>query len=303
MQETGRLITGKDVMPRVNKWLSGSGQTMGAVAYVTRDHLQLKDGDVLFVNASHDAVSQGGTNPDLLLDLLGRGVVVINDPTLHAKVIVKGRRAAIGSANLSARTLTLNEAVWVTQDGAVLESAERWLNEMLDERAEMTESELQGLRGLFPNGGDGHEPAGPEVTVDPFDPDRVESIIFWAADDDASDDLPGGGEASEIEPGLDGYRWIQNEDWEDARKGQVWMRYERKLESPRRVIQPRSTQEARDGSRWTRVGFRRADRGMRSMPAWLRDEYGDEIRARESFEVKNPDRVRELLSLWSDAPG
>lgn len=210
---------------------------------------------------------------------MGRGVV-INDQTRHAKVIVKGRRAAIGSANLSGRTLPLNEAVWVTQDDAVLESAERWVNEMLDERAEMTESELQGLTGLFPKGRDGNEPAGPEVTIDPFDPDRVESIIFWAADGDKSGGLPGDREASEIEPGLDGYRWIHNEDWADARKGQVWMRYERKLESPRRVIQPCSTQEAPDGSRWTRVGFLRADRGMRSMPAWLRDEYGDAIRAR-----------------------
>lgn len=99
----------------------------------------------------------------------------------------------------------------------------------------MTERDLESLQHLFPEGGSRHEPTGPEARVDPFAPDRVETVICWAWDDYEVEELDPRRETSEVEPGLDGYRWIQNQRWKEARKGQVWMRYERKLESPRRV--------------------------------------------------------------------
>ncbi len=111
-----RLFVGDKVMQRVAAALPKRGSTWAAVAYVTLDHLALRHGDALAVNASTSAVRSGATNPSLLLELQARDVIVVNQPMLHAKAIVRGGTVAVGSANLSGRTSDLQELMWVTKD-------------------------------------------------------------------------------------------------------------------------------------------------------------------------------------------
>lgn len=103
------LFVGTDVMPRVAAALPKRGPTVAAIAYVTQDHLGLGREDALAVNVSTAAVRSGATDPTLLLELLARDVIIVNQPTLHAKAIRRGKTVAIGSANLSGRTSSLQE--------------------------------------------------------------------------------------------------------------------------------------------------------------------------------------------------
>ena len=77
-----------------------------AVAYVgdvAADLLRLKDGDLVVVNGSRNALANGATSAQVLRDWYERGVGVFAHEGLHAKVFVVGRTAYVGLANLSRR--------------------------------------------------------------------------------------------------------------------------------------------------------------------------------------------------------
>jgi len=77
------------------------GRTIAAIAYVTKRLLNLCRGDILVCDASVLAVKAGQTDPKVLLAYLRRGVSVWSHPDLHAKAVVRGRVAVVGSANSS----------------------------------------------------------------------------------------------------------------------------------------------------------------------------------------------------------
>jgi phosphatidylserine/phosphatidylglycerophosphate/cardiolipin synthase-like enzyme len=77
------------------------GRTVAAIAYVTKSLLDLSRGDVLVCDASELSVKTAQTNPKVLLSYLRKGVSVWSHPGLHAKAIVRGRVAVVGSANSS----------------------------------------------------------------------------------------------------------------------------------------------------------------------------------------------------------
>jgi len=143
-----RLFVGDKVMERVAAALPKRGTTVAAVAYVTRDHLSLGHGDALAVNASASAVRSGATDPKLLLELQERDVIVVNQPMLHAKAVVRGGTVAIGSANLSERTSALQELMWVTKDPTLVRRTSAWLQRLLVP-APMERQELEGLIPLY----------------------------------------------------------------------------------------------------------------------------------------------------------
>lgn len=76
-----------------------------AIAYYSFDHLKLRKGDWLVVNASTEAVSCGATSGPLLLRLVKAGVKLYNQESLHAKVISVGEYAVVGSANSSRNSM------------------------------------------------------------------------------------------------------------------------------------------------------------------------------------------------------
>jgi len=96
------------------------GRGMAAVAYFGQGAsklLPLRSGSRLIVDASEGAVKSGQTCPKDLIALVKRGVRVFSVPNLHTKVFVFGRRAYVGSANVSNRSAnTLVEAIVSTTD-------------------------------------------------------------------------------------------------------------------------------------------------------------------------------------------
>jgi hypothetical protein len=91
----------------------GKGRTVAAIAYVTKRLLDLERGDLLVCDASEISVKAGRTDPKVLLKYLRKGVSVWSHPGLHAKAIVRGRLAIVGSANSSNSSAdgTLSELV------------------------------------------------------------------------------------------------------------------------------------------------------------------------------------------------
>lgn len=77
------------------------GRAIAAVAYVTKRLLPLRRGDVLVCDASRYSVTSGATDPRVLLAYLRAGVRLWHHPNLHAKAVVRGRVAVVGSANSS----------------------------------------------------------------------------------------------------------------------------------------------------------------------------------------------------------
>jgi hypothetical protein len=90
-----------------------------AVAYVTSEaHVVFGAGDVLVCDASPLAIASGQTDARVLRRAFQRGAELHSFAGLHAKVMVFGEIAVIGSANLSASALV--EAALITTDHVVL---------------------------------------------------------------------------------------------------------------------------------------------------------------------------------------
>lgn len=301
-----RLFVGPNVMRRVAAALPKRGRTVAAVAYVTHDHLNLGHEDALAVNASASAVRSGATDPSLLLELHARDVIIVNQAALHAKAILRGGTVAIGSANLSERTSSLQELMWVTSDPTLVRRTARWLQDLLGP-APMDRSELENLVSLYrqdvrPESSDGtagHEPASSETRrANPFDPKTVRRLWLWRSEpDDMTAPTALGAGAARSDSALTGKEWIRSPGMRDIRRDDVWVRYGHgRLHPPRRVLVARSSARAPDGSRWTLLGFRAGDASVPT-PAWVRDAYGEQLRT-EDVLVRSDD-VANLLSLWA----
>jgi hypothetical protein len=79
--------------------------------------LPIGRGSCLVVDASDEAVKSGQTCPASLLRLLKKGVRIYSSERLHSKVFVFGRRAFVGSANVSKNSRDkLAEALISTRD-------------------------------------------------------------------------------------------------------------------------------------------------------------------------------------------
>ena len=102
----------------IKKLRAKNKPVFAAVAYVTSDsHLKFGRGDVLVCDASDQAIGSGQTTAAVLEAAVGRGAQVYSSPGLHAKVLVLGRVAVVGSANMSASSAsTLDEAALITDD-------------------------------------------------------------------------------------------------------------------------------------------------------------------------------------------
>jgi hypothetical protein len=115
------MFVSRGVWPRITKATRQSRQRCAvAVAYFGQGGaslLPLRDGSSLVVDASEAAVKSGQTCPQELKKLLGKGVRIFTVPNLHAKVFVLGKKAFVGSANVSKRS-----AEWLVE--AMVETTE-----------------------------------------------------------------------------------------------------------------------------------------------------------------------------------
>lgn len=154
-------FTGGAVWDAVTAACRTRGPRVAAIAYLGPDAprlLPLKKGDLLYCNASDQALLTRATSPDALAAYLDRGVTVRSCPTLHAKVLVTATHAVVGSANASANSTRLTEAVIVTTDRSVRNAAARFARnpgrwETVDKRfLQMARQLWDRGRSFGPNG-------------------------------------------------------------------------------------------------------------------------------------------------------
>ncbi len=115
------VVTGTALWSDLGPRLKSGGPRYAAIAFAGSDApelLPLGKGDVLVVNAGNQTLGAGGTNPKALRKFTDRGVEVWSHSRLHAKVIATSEVAVVGSANASANSGTLHEAVTLTTDPA-----------------------------------------------------------------------------------------------------------------------------------------------------------------------------------------
>ena len=107
--------------------LARKSRCLAAVPFLGKDAsklLPLKSGSVLITRVTKEDVQQGLVSPAEVLAYLKAGVEVHSCTNLHAKVYVFGRRAVIGSANISKTSTQLVEAaIEVTEPRAVAQAS------------------------------------------------------------------------------------------------------------------------------------------------------------------------------------
>lgn len=110
--------------------------------------LPLKPGSVLVVNASENVVKAGLTDPSELLRLQERGVRAYSVDNLHAKVFVLGRRAYIGSTNVSSRSANYYvESALRTTDLKAVQAARKFVERLCVN--ELGPGQLETLKKIY----------------------------------------------------------------------------------------------------------------------------------------------------------
>jgi hypothetical protein len=96
--------------------------------------LPFNQGSTLVINMSEQAVKAGLTDPSEILRLLEKGVEVHTVKNLHAKIVVIGKAALVGSANASKNSkTTLIEAVMKTDQQHAVKKCTELINTLKGE--------------------------------------------------------------------------------------------------------------------------------------------------------------------------
>jgi hypothetical protein len=106
-----------------------------AVPFLGKDGgklLHLKRGDVLVVALTIGNSRNGSVYPAEIERLQANGVKVFLSPVLHAKVLLCGHKAVVGSANLSQTSFShLDEAAILTNDTKVVKHVRAWFQQRM----------------------------------------------------------------------------------------------------------------------------------------------------------------------------
>ena len=139
----------KAITPRVEAATQRVVAAMGYVGSEAHKLLPLAKGDLLVCDLSESAVKSGATNPEAILDFLKAKVIVRSRQGLHAKVVVLGRRAYVGSNNASDHSAKkLIEATIETTDSSEVKKLRKFVEQLDGE--EITKRRIQELMLLRP---------------------------------------------------------------------------------------------------------------------------------------------------------
>lgn len=106
-----------------------------ALAYVSTDnYVSFKKGDILVCDASDAAIKSGETSAAILARYYKKGVQLYSRTSLHAKVLVMGSKAILGSSNLSQSSAhSLREATLLTSRPTVVSQAKAFVHMVKNE--------------------------------------------------------------------------------------------------------------------------------------------------------------------------
>lgn len=114
-------VISRNMWSEIRKRARASSSRKAAIAYVTRDLIGFKKGDVLILDASVRAVRNAETDARLLMELHKRGVRLYACDDLHAKILLLDDLGIIGSANMSLNSAgRMVEAALVSNDRVVV---------------------------------------------------------------------------------------------------------------------------------------------------------------------------------------
>ncbi len=137
-----------------------------AIAYVTQDFVGLRKGDTLIVDASRFAIASNETSASLLQKLHRAGVAVYDCPSLHAKLLLLGSVAVVGSANMSSSSAHgLVEAAVLSDEASVVSAVASLIEQLRRKSRRLRADDLDALcrievirRGRPPVGGSRRAP-------------------------------------------------------------------------------------------------------------------------------------------------
>ena len=129
-----KFIAEKEVWQALRNAFGKGAKAAIAVAFLSKNsasRMKLAKGSILVVNASDAALQTGQTCPAELRKYYRNGVNIYRRDDLHAKVFVVGKKAFVGSANVSASSeRRLSEAMIQTDDPVVVASAREFVRRM-----------------------------------------------------------------------------------------------------------------------------------------------------------------------------
>jgi hypothetical protein len=148
---TAKIIIGEPWPSILRAIRQQEGKTVAAIAYVTKQLLELRRGDALVCDASEWMVKAGQTDPNVLLAYLRKGVSIWTHPGLHAKAIVRGRVAIVGSANSSNTSADgqLSELVAILRDRAVVSATRQRIETLARRSMTLDPVTLERLARIF----------------------------------------------------------------------------------------------------------------------------------------------------------
>lgn len=145
-------ILSSGLWPRVRAVASKASRRQAAIAFVTGDLIGFKKDDLLITDASEAVIRSGATDAKLLLKLHRRGVTVMCCPNLHAKVLLLGDCAVVGSSNLSASSRDrLVEAAILTDSASAVSGVASLIEQLRRQSEELKLPKLQLLAKIKVN--------------------------------------------------------------------------------------------------------------------------------------------------------
>lgn len=133
----------------IKRYAKNASKRQAAVAYVTQDLVGFRRGDLLVADASEHAVAAGETDAKLLASLHRKGVQIYSCPGLHAKVLLMGSVAAVGSGNLSAASQSnLIEAGLISDSPSVVSGVESFIAQVVQQSELLSDKHLKVLCGI-----------------------------------------------------------------------------------------------------------------------------------------------------------
>ena len=155
-------VLSSDLWKTVTAQARKAKQRQAAIAYVTEDHLNLKSGDVLVVDASEGTIRSGGTDAKLLDELHHRGVILYDCHDLHAKVMLLDDIAVVGSANMSQSSGSLVEAAIITDQSSIVSGVASFIEQLKKKPNRLSSAKIAELCKIevIRRGGLGGAPQG-----------------------------------------------------------------------------------------------------------------------------------------------
>lgn len=140
-----QFLTG-DIWKKVNKLFIKREKKTACIAYVTLENLHLSKGDILICDASDYEIKFGATSAKVLNSYFKKGVLIYSKQDLHSKLLLTNSFLAIGSANLSNKSVdTLVESVIVTENNILLSQATAFCNNLKNEATLLTRAHLDRI--------------------------------------------------------------------------------------------------------------------------------------------------------------